>query len=247
MKSIFFCLFCACQRRAERWEEPRLPGKKAAERGDPQKQGKHRRQSSRPPFPHRSHFLCAVMRFFYLSLPQADIGLRLRKNSVILCDVFNLGIPPPTVSAFKHAAFIREEGRHVLRRSQTGHGEGTLVPDRLPVPRDLRQGIRPVIFLHFHGDAADYRQRAPVKRCKAALAALHKGFDGLLRIVSGLTELAVKRLIRLRRAVLSHDYFGDHVLRRGRCCKRHPSRCWWRDPSGCPSAAVRHGEKTGSR
>ena len=46
MKSIFFCLFCACQRRAERWEEPRLPGKKAAERGDPQKQGKHRRRKA---------------------------------------------------------------------------------------------------------------------------------------------------------------------------------------------------------
>ena len=143
----FSCLFCACQRRAERWEEPRLPGKKAAERGDPQKQGKHRRQSSHPPFPHRSHFLCTVMRFFHLSLPQADIGLRLRKNSVILCDVFGPGIPYPNVSAFKHAAFIREEGRHVLRRSQTGHGEGIRVPDRLPVPRDLRQGIRPVIIL----------------------------------------------------------------------------------------------------
>lgn len=121
MTSIFFCLFCACQRRAERWEEPRLPGKKAAERGDPQKQGKHRRQSSRPPLPHRSHFLCAVMRFFHLSLPQADIGLRLRKNSVILCDVFGPGIPHPNVSAFKYAAFLRKEGRHVLRRSQTGH------------------------------------------------------------------------------------------------------------------------------
>lgn len=51
MKSIFFCLFCACQRRAERWEEPRLPGKKAAERGDPQKQGKHRAKAAALRFP----------------------------------------------------------------------------------------------------------------------------------------------------------------------------------------------------
>ena len=74
------------------------------------------------------------MRFFHLSLPQADIGLRLRKNSVILCDVFGPGIPHPNVSAFKHAAFIREEGRHVLRRSQTGHATVKVSSSRTASP-----------------------------------------------------------------------------------------------------------------
>ena len=86
---------------------------------------------------------------------------------------------------------VRKTGIEIHPGAQIGkgffidHGNGVIIPQRLPVAGDTGQGIAAACLLYLHGNAADDRQRTTIEGHKAALAAFHISADSFLQLSTG--------------------------------------------------------------
>ena len=148
---------------------------------------------------------CLGVRAFRLPScsPQCHVVFRFSKRRAAAGDILRPCALYLLISACESGAFVRKQRCHLLCRCQAGHGNGVVVPERLPVPGDAGQGIAAACLFDLHGDAADHRQRTTVERHEPALAALHKGADGLFQLRTGHGALVSQKTV-------GHDHGSGH-------------------------------------
>lgn len=136
--------------------------------------------------------------------PQCHVVFRLCKHHAAAGESLAPGLLDRRVKAGERAVFAGKQRCHLAGRGQTGHGHGVIIPERLAVPGDAGQGVAAAVLLNIQRDAAGHRQGAAVEGHKAALAAFHKGADGLLQFRAGHRALVSPQAVR-------HDHGSCHL------------------------------------
>ena len=87
------------------------------------------------------------------------------------------GIFHRNIFTVKYNIFTCRISLHVSRYRQTGYSKPVIVPNCFSILCNFIQRIAIVIFPDLHRNAADHRQRAPVKGNETSLIAFYKVSD----------------------------------------------------------------------